>query len=722
MEKSKGHNTGSNSEKHSKELATILTLGRKLHNRYSIEGVIGSATDEILNTLAPDRILFHMRKKGNLVLTDPSPEDIKNGSDSAPAPTNLCLCRLAADRGESVFSSDLPTEPRCTCGQCTRSAYASLAALPLLARKKVIGVLTICSLSPRDFESRRLFLEAMAYQIAASMETVLSLQKAKARITQLESRNDRLTRKELSHTKAASQTDNDRTLLQVFFDSTPDPIMLLDGRMRVKMLNRSARKYFRIDPGLKFTDSTCHHLFWKRATPCSGCELAANLDRTRPLVFERKCIIKPDCTERVSLFPIRATGELVVHISDISREKQIERELQQADKMISLGVLVSGVAHEINNPNNWTIMNAPILSEIWKDILPILDAYAGENGEFNAGGLPYSEMRKAVPQLLEGIFDGAKRIMRIVEELKNYSRHDPDKGRTPLDINQSLKTAVSLVSKQIEKSTSAFSVSYGENLPPIFGDSQKIEQVVVNLLLNACQALQDKNRGISLRSFYDDHSDKVVISVRDEGLGIPENVISRIMDPFFTTKRHMGGTGLGLSVSTKIVQDLGGQLTVKSKPGKGATFTVQLPTEQQIEKAKILVADDDELVRDFVARSLRRTQRFSVLEAANGVEACIMLGMDPPDILILDINMPDMDGIEVCRQIQKTPSLMELKVIVITGDNKSEKARTMTEMGYGIILKKPLAAGDITNTVETLMRGEEVVPESDCTHPEASNP
>lgn len=381
--------------------------------------------------------------------------------------------------------------------------------------------------------------------------------------------------------------------------------------------------------------------------------------------------------------------------------------------MISLGVLVSGVAHEINNPNNWTLMNTPLLSETWKDILPILDVYHEQNGDFNIGGLPYPEMRKAVPRLMDGILEGSKRIMRIVEELKNYSRQEPDKNRTPLDVNNALKSAVSLVSKQIEKSTDAFSVSYGENIPPIHGNSQKLEQVVINLLLNACQSLPDRRRGISLRSFFDEPSNKVVISVRDEGLGIPENVISRIMDPFFTTKRHMGGTGLGLSVSSKIVQDHGGQLTVISKPGKGSTFTLQLPTEQRIEKVKVLVADDDEMVRDIVARSLHRTQRFFVQEAANGIETCLMLGMGTPDVLILDINMPDMDGLEVCRQIRKTPSLKDLKVVIISGDHQSDKARAMVEMGFGDILPKPLAPQRIIEMVEAVMRGSEVISETD---------
>lgn len=718
MAKYKEKDTAAGSASNAEELTTLISLSRKINGRFSTEGIIESALEEIYKALAPDRVLLFLRNKKRLELRGAKPsEPVEKPDGTSFNNAACCLFNLAVDENTPVFSKALQEDSRCTCGQCRQNGFSSFSALPLKVRDTVIGVIGLASFSQRDFSDRRLFLEAMANEIAVGIKNSLSIERLKTRVSALESHNDNPPPEKPPQKKSDSAPPDNRKLLQVFFDGTPEPMMLIDSKMHVKIMNQAIRKYHRMHHEFEPGAHTCHDLFWNRSTPCDGCDVASNLQSTTPRIFERKCIAKPDCTEKVSFFPITAgrryAEEFVVHISDISKEKHIERELQQADKMISLGVLVSGVAHEINNPNNWTLMNAPLLSETWKDILPILDAYHEQNGDFNVSGMPYPEIRKAVPRLLDGILEGSKRIMRIVDELKNYSRQEPDKNRAPLDVNNALKSAVSLVSKQIEKSTNAFSVSFGENIPSIHGNSQKIEQVVINLLLNACQALPDRHKGISLRSFFDEPSGRIVISVRDEGLGIPENVISRIMDPFFTTKRHMGGTGLGLSVSSKIVQDHGGQLSVISKPGKGSTFTVLLPTEQRVEKVKILVADDDEMVRDIVVRSLHKTRRFFVQEAANGIETCLMLGMDTPKVLILDINMPDMDGLDVCRQILKTPSLKDLKVIIITGDHQSDKARAMAEMGFGNILPKPLSPRKLTEMVEAVMKSSEVISETE---------
>jgi PAS domain S-box-containing protein len=273
---------------------------------------------------------------------------------------------------------------------------------------------------------------------------------------------------------------------------------------------------------------------------------------------------------------------------DISERKKAEEQaklhqhqLMQASKMVALGTLVSGVAHEVNNPNNFIMLNSPILKEAWDNALPILQKYYEENGDFIIGGMNYSEMRENIPTLFSGISDGARRIKQIVDDLKNYVRDNTADLTQSVDINDVLKSAVSLLSNMIKKSTNKFSIEYGKNLPQLRGNFQRLEQVMINLVQNACQALPDAQKGIFITIQFDRKASNIVINVRDEGLGIPPEALLNITDPFFTTKHDSGGVGLGLSISSKIVEEHGGTLNFKSEIGAGTTAEITLPVDQK---------------------------------------------------------------------------------------------------------------------------------------------
>ncbi|HUH65797.1 MAG TPA: PAS domain S-box protein, partial [Syntrophales bacterium] len=257
--------------------------------------------------------------------------------------------------------------------------------------------------------------------------------------------------------------------------------------------------------------------------------------------------------------------------------KQQQQQLMQAGKMVALGVLASGMAHEINNPNNFIMLNAPILREAWDRALPILEEYYRENGDFIIGGMNYSEMRVNAPTLFSGILDGATRIKQIVDDLKNYVRRDDLDLTQSLDVNAVLKSSLSLVSHLIGKSTENFSINYGEDIPPIVGNFQKLEQVVINIIQNACQALPDRSRGIFVSTSYDKEMRAVMLRVRDQGIGITAEKLPHITDTFFTTKQHSGGIGLGLSISKKIVEEHGGKLVFTSEVDKGTIVDILVP-------------------------------------------------------------------------------------------------------------------------------------------------
>jgi polar amino acid transport system substrate-binding protein len=149
-----------------------------------------------------------------------------------------------------------------------------------------------------------------------------------------------------------------------------------------------------------------------------------------------------------------------------------------------------------------------------------------------------------------------------------------------VDVNAVLRSATSLLSTMINRSTSHFSVDYGDNLPKLRGNSHRLEQVFINLIQNACQALPDVSRGISVSTAYDEKTSCIVVKVQDRGVGIPPGVLPRITDPFFTTKSKSGGIGLGLSISSRIIKEHGGTLVFASEPGKGTIAEITLPVPQ----------------------------------------------------------------------------------------------------------------------------------------------
>jgi len=269
------------------------------------------------------------------------------------------------------------------------------------------------------------------------------------------------------------------------------------------------------------------------------------------------------------------------------RERAVEElrlnqaQLVQADKMKSLGILVSGVAHEINNPTGLILLNLPILQEVYRDAGEFLEERYREQGDFSLGGIPYSRMRDEVPTMLDETLEGARRIKRIVEDLKDFARRDDAAVKELIDFNSVVKSAVRLVDPTLRKATSRFEARYADDLPKVLANPHRIEQVVINLIVNACQALPDPGRGVFLETDYDRETGYVELRVRDEGIGIAAGDLPNLTDPFFTTKRESGGTGLGLSVSAGIVKDHGGVLTFDSQPGCGTTATLALPAGKE---------------------------------------------------------------------------------------------------------------------------------------------
>ncbi len=280
---------------------------------------------------------------------------------------------------------------------------------------------------------------------------------------------------------------------------------------------------------------------------------------------------------------VRQAGTLMDVTEQVRAREEAElrqTQLVQADKMVSLGILTSGVAHEINNPNHSIMSNASLLADAWTDIRPLLEREYEASGDFVIAGFDYSRAREEFPKILHDIMSGSRRIEAIVSELRDYARYNPEGTRTPIDLQPVIESACHLLASMIKKSTDHFDLSLEANLPKITANRQRIEQVLINLIQNACQALPDSRKAVSVTAAHSPENRAVTIIVNDEGTGIPPEHLKHLGDPFFTTKRATGGTGLGLSVSFNIVREHGGTLDFVSIPGKGTRAQLTLPVSE----------------------------------------------------------------------------------------------------------------------------------------------
>ena len=286
---------------------------------------------------------------------------------------------------------------------------------------------------------------------------------------------------------------------------------------------------------------------------------------------------------------VRMLGTIMDTTERIRAEEEVrvrQQQLIQADKMVSLGILVAGVAHEINNPNHSIMSNVGALAGVWESARPILDRFYKDFGDFVLGGFEYSECRDKLSDMFSNALANSKRIEVIVTELRDFARNSPKENMAAVDVNDVVKSAIILMANMIKKCTDHFSVAYGTDLPPVLGNFQRIEQVVINLVQNACQALASRDRSVRVATSHDPASGSVSIMVCDEGVGIPEENSKQLGTPFFTTKRGSEGMGLGLWICSNIAHEHGGVLTFSPRTGGGTQAVLALPANGHLAVAE----------------------------------------------------------------------------------------------------------------------------------------
>ncbi len=278
---------------------------------------------------------------------------------------------------------------------------------------------------------------------------------------------------------------------------------------------------------------------------------------------------------------VPGTRQRVASFLDLTAMKQAEQQMFRAEKMASLGQIIAGVAHEINNPNNFIYFNLPILKKYIEAIEPLLLYHKEQNPELKIINMKFDDFMEDLYKLIENMQNGSERITGIVSELKSYIRSSDIDNKKPDSIENVLNLVMTLAGKQVRKMVKNLDVQIEEDLPLVNMNPSKLEQVFINLLINAGQAADKENSFVKVKARKSDFSEWIEITVEDNGCGIPERNKSKIFDPFFTTKSRESGTGLGLGIAQRIIYEHGGKIIVDSKEGEGSTFTVLLPIHQE---------------------------------------------------------------------------------------------------------------------------------------------
>ena len=410
--------------------------------------------------------------------------------------------------------------------------------------------------------------------------------RVKERTTQLEAVNELLLKEISDRTRAQEELEANRSTLQAVFDSITDPLVLIGPDMDIRMLNRAAIAYYRLEGHATPVGRLCYHALKDLDSLFEGRTIPAALRQGVNITFERKGFMDPQFTEQVHIYPVKSTEsqaqDALLRISDMTEQKLLQQQIVQSEKMATLGVLATSIAHEINNPNAFISINLPILREYMEEVLPILDAYAETHPDLEIARTPYRDFRRDLFNLLENMGHGTERIRAFVAGLKDFALMKEPRPDEWVNVAEVAQRALAICRAQIKRAVRTFTVDIPPGLPPVWTDAHSLEQILINLLVNAAQAADKADSRVQLRARVTDRwLDRLVIEVSDNGCGMDRETQQRVFDPFFTTKPRAEGTGLGLYVVQTLVGALQGRIEVEGAPDEGSIFRVSLPDQDR---------------------------------------------------------------------------------------------------------------------------------------------
>ncbi len=385
----------------------------------------------------------------------------------------------------------------------------------------------------------------------------------------------------------------------------------------------------------------------------------------------------------------RPVQGLLVTFDEITEWKRRQLQVMEAGRLVSVGEMAAGIAHEINNPLAAVMGFAQLVLQ--RDLEP------------------------SVRQDLEKILAEAKRASKIVANLQSFARrHKPRKQYT--DLVGTLRKILEFRSYEFRVNNIQASLNVADDVPSTMADEHQMEQVFLNIITNAEQFMSDAHGGGRLTVAVARAEDRLRISFTDNGPGIAPEHLSKIFDPFFTTKDVGRGTGLGLSICYGIVHEHGGTIRAESKPGQGATFTIELPIiappsgqENGVPAAgaprrlRALVVDDEPAVSELLARFLAEDGH-AVDVATSGDEVINRRDLSKYDVILLDVKMPGIKGTQLFDYIRQLPGNVASRVLFVTGDTTDMATQDFIAQAGSPMLAKPFTLEDLRASVQRIAR------------------
>ena len=398
--------------------------------------------------------------------------------------------------------------------------------IPLCCRGRVLGVMTFSGVNENELTSEmHSLLASIGRQIGIAVESLQNMEKL------LQSKE----------------------LLQSVFDGITDQVILMDRDFRIRMVNRAYARMYNVDMD-EVIGRRCYEIHGSGERPCHDCGLNEVMKTRTPVVLETRCPA-PEGIFQVHCYPVLdESGDVervIRYVKEITDQKQMEQKIQQTEKLVAMGQLAAGVAHEINNPLGVILCYVELLKR------------------------QFSEVPQGQEDLVT-IEKQARNCKRIVSDLLEFARSGETSKHTA-SLNQTLEEVLGMVGEQFKKQGVQIETDLDPDLPQMEMDTNKIKQVFMNLLMNARQAMDGRDGKMHISTCYSEQESVARVIFWDNGKGIPEYMQDKIFDPFFSTKRTGEGTGLGLSVSYGIVREHGGEISVESRPGEWTRFVIELP-------------------------------------------------------------------------------------------------------------------------------------------------